>query len=122
MYDRRLDAIVAAAELGSFSKAADRLNISTPALVKQVTTFEREHNIVLFERSHTGVATNEAGASLVEDARRIMAESASALQRARSLCGGASISPGASRSWLPARTPRRSGRRSTPSLPISSSK
>lgn len=96
MYDRRLDAIVAAAELGSFSKAADRLNISTPALVKQVTTFEREHNIVLFERSHAGVATNEAGASLVEDARRIMAESASALQRARSLCGGASIRLGVS--------------------------
>ena len=41
MYDRRLDAIVAAAELGSFSKAAERLSISTPALVKQVTTFER---------------------------------------------------------------------------------
>lgn len=96
MYDRRLDAIVAAAELGSFSKAADRLNISTPALVKQVTTFEREHSIVLFERSHAGVATNEAGASLVEDARRIMAESASALQRARSLCGGASIRLGIS--------------------------
>lgn len=96
MYDRRLDAIVAAAELGSFSKAADRLNISTPALVKQVTTFEREHNIVLFERSHAGVATNEAGASLVEGARRIMAESASALQRARSLCGGASIRLGVS--------------------------
>lgn len=31
MYDRRLDAIVAAAELGSFSKAAERLSISTPA-------------------------------------------------------------------------------------------
>lgn len=96
MYDRRLDAIVAAAELGSFSKAADRLNISTPALVKQVTTFEREHNIVLFERSHAGVATNEAGASLVEDARRIMAESAAALWRARSLGSGASIRLGVS--------------------------
>ena len=96
MYDRRLDAIVAAAELGSFSKAADRLNISTPALVKQVTTFEREHNIVLFERSHAGAATNEAGASLVEDARRIMAESAAALWRARSLGGGASIRLGVS--------------------------
>lgn len=34
MYDRRLDAIVAAAELGSFSKAAEKLSISTPALVK----------------------------------------------------------------------------------------
>lgn len=96
MYDRRLDAIVAAAELGSFSKAAERLSISTPALVKQVTTFEREHNIVLFERSHAGVATTEAGASLVEDARRIMAESAAALWRARSLGGGVSVRLGVS--------------------------
>ena len=31
MYDRRLDAIVAATELGSFSKAAEKLSISTPA-------------------------------------------------------------------------------------------
>lgn len=96
MYDRRLNAIVAAAELGSFSKAAERLSISTPALVKQVTTFEREHNIVLFERSHAGVATTEAGASLVEDARRIMAESAAALWRARSLGGGVSVRLGVS--------------------------
>lgn len=96
MYDRRLDAIVAAAELGSFSKAADRLSISTPALVKQVTTFEREHGIVIFERSHTGVSVTDAGSALVGDARKIMAESAAALQRARSLCGGASIRLGVS--------------------------
>ena len=37
MYDRRLDAIVSAADLGSFSRAAERLCVSTPALVKQVS-------------------------------------------------------------------------------------
>lgn len=68
MYDRRLDAIVAAAELGSFSKAAERLSISTPALVKQVTTFEREFGVVAFERTHTGVRPTAAGASLIEAA------------------------------------------------------
>lgn len=83
MYDRRLDAIVAAAELGSFSKAAERLSISTPALVKQVTTFEREFGVVAFERTHTGVRPTAAGASLVEDARKIMGEVAAALWRAR---------------------------------------
>ena len=51
---------------------------------------------MLFERSHAGVATTEAGASLVEDARRIMAESTAALWRARSLGGGASIRLGVS--------------------------
>ena len=85
MYDRRLDAIVAATELGSFSKAAEKLNISTPALVKQVTTFEGEHGLTLFTRSHTGVQATEAGESIAEDARRIIAESSAALWRARSV-------------------------------------
>ena len=78
MYDRRLDAIVAAAELGSFSKAAEKLSISTPALVKQVTTFEGEHGLTLFIRSHTGVRATEAGESIAEDARKIIAESSCA--------------------------------------------
>ena len=40
MYDRRLEAISAAAELGSFSRAAAKLRVSTPALVKRVSGFE----------------------------------------------------------------------------------
>ena len=96
MYDRRLDAIVAAAELGSFSKAAERLSISTPALVKQVTTFEREFGVVVFERTHTGVRPTAAGASLVEDARKIMGEASAALWRARNLGGTASVRLGVS--------------------------
>ena len=109
MYDRRLDAIVAAAELGSFSKAAERLSISTPALVKQVTTFEREFGVVAFERTHTGVRPTAAGASLVEDARKIMGEVAAALWRARNLGGTASVRLGVSL-MAP-------GRRSTSSCP-----
>lgn len=82
-YDRRLDAIVAAAELGSFSRAAERLHISTPALVKQVSGFEAEHGLVLFTRSHSGVEPTSVGAQLVGDARRIMRECDEALARAR---------------------------------------
>lgn len=52
VYDRRLEAISAAAELGSFSRAAAKLRVSTPALVKQVPGFEAEFGITLFERSH----------------------------------------------------------------------
>lgn len=96
MYDRRLDAIVMSAELGSFTQAAERLSISTPALVKQVTTFEGEHGIVLFERSHTGVSPTEAGASIVRDARQIMAEAAAAVHRAQALAKGASVRLGVS--------------------------
>lgn len=88
MYDRRLDAIVAAAELGSFSKAAARLSISTPALVKQVKGFEGEYHLVLFERTHAGVKLTAAGEVFVQDARTIMQRSQQALHRARA-AGGA---------------------------------
>lgn len=88
MYDRRLDGIVAAAELGSFSKAAARLNISTPALVKQVKGFEGEYHLVLFERTHAGVKLTAAGEVLVQDARTIISRSQQALHRARA-AGGA---------------------------------
>lgn len=88
MYDRRLDAIVAAAELGSFSRAAERLSISTPALVKQVSGFESEYGVVAFERSHAGVEPTEAGRLIVESARSIIQQSEATLQRARDISEG----------------------------------
>lgn len=87
VYDRRLEAITAAAELGSFSRAAAKLRVSTPALVKQVSGFEAEFGITLFERSHSGVKVTPAGALLVDDARSIMRQSEDALRRARRAAG-----------------------------------
>lgn len=87
MYDRRLDAIVSAAELGSFSRAAAKLRISTPALVKQVAGFEAEHNLTLFTRSRTGVTATPAGLLLIDDARSIIRHAEDALQRARNADG-----------------------------------
>ena len=91
MYDRRLDGIVAAAELGSFSRAAERLSLSTPALVKQVSGFEAEHGLTVFSRSHSGVELTAAGESLVADARSIMRMSEEALRRARSAASGSDV-------------------------------
>lgn len=85
MYDRRLDAILAAVELGSFGKASERLHISTPALVKQVNAFEREHHLTLFERSRSGVQPTRAGMALAEDARAIVRQCDAALRRARAV-------------------------------------
>lgn len=87
VYDRRLEAISAAAELGSFSRAAAKLRVSTPALVKQVSGFEAEFGITLFERSHSGVKATPAGALLVDDARSIIRQSEDALRRARRAAG-----------------------------------
>lgn len=97
MYDRRLDAILAAAELGSFGRAAARLHLSTPALIKQVNGFEQEHHLALFARSRSGVTLTAAGASLVADAYDIIQDSQRALRRAQRLAGsGSSIRLGVS--------------------------
>ena len=97
MYDRRLEAIVASAECGSFSKAAAQLRISTPALVKQVSCFEAEFGLELFSRSHTGVSLTRAGALLVEDARSIMLQSEESLRRAtRAMKDGGAVRLGVS--------------------------
>lgn len=89
MYDRRLDAVLAAGELGSFGKAAQRMHISTPALVKQVNAFEHEHHLVLFTRSRSGVCFTAAGESLAKDAQEIRRLSEAALRRAREAMRGA---------------------------------
>ena len=88
MYDRRLEAISAAAELGSFSRAAAKLRVSTPALVKQVSGFEAEFGITLFERSHSGVKVTPAGALLVDDARSIMRQSGAVRLGVSMMCPG----------------------------------
>lgn len=87
MYDRRLDAIVAAAETGSFTQAAARLHISTTALAKQVAAFEAECGLTLFERTRHGVTLTAAGESLVPDARAAMRDAHEALRRARRAMG-----------------------------------
>ena len=82
MYDRRLDAVIASAELGSFSKAAMRLHISTTALVKQVNTFEGEFRLCLFDRSRRGVELTPTGRVFVEDARALVRQADDMLARA----------------------------------------
>lgn len=83
MYDKRLDAIVKAAELGSFGKAAQAMGYSTPALVKQINGFESQAGITVFERSNKGVKLTPGGEKFVSDARSIIAQCELALQNAK---------------------------------------
>lgn len=83
MYDRRLDAIIAASDTGSFAQAARRLHISTPAVAKQVTTFEREYGLTIFDRSRSGVTPTQAGAQFIGDARSLVSESNEIIRRTR---------------------------------------
>ena len=85
MYNHQLDTFIKVAELGSFSKAADALFISAPAVIQQINLLEGECGVSLFERSNRGVRLTPAGSSLLEDARTIIRLSGEAVRRARQI-------------------------------------
>ena len=70
----QLRTILHVAELGSLSKAADRLRIAQPALSRQVRLLEDELGIRLFERHGRGMVVTEAGTAVLRHAARILAE------------------------------------------------
>jgi len=82
MYDKSLDAIVKAAELGSFSKAAQEMDYSVPALIKQISSFEAQMGITVFERSNKGVSLTAAGKVFIEDAKDLILRSNQILEKA----------------------------------------
>ena len=92
----------AVAEAGSFSRAAEHLLISQPAVSQQVAELEKHVGIPLLDRLPRGVQVTPAGAELLAYAQRIAAletaafkamQDASALKRGR-LAVGASTTIG----------------------------
>lgn len=66
-------AFVAVAEEGSLSAAARRLHVSQPALSQTMGALERELGVDLLVRSSTGVTVTEAGTTLLNEARAVLA-------------------------------------------------
>jgi len=75
---RQLEYLIAVAEEGNFSRAAERVHVAQPSLSQQIKKLEDELGVVLFDRLPRRVVTTEAGARLVERARRILSEMADA--------------------------------------------
>ena len=72
MYNPQLDTFICVVEAGSFSKAAEELYISAPAVIKQINSLENSLNLQLFERTHRGLIITEAGKSLYKDAKYLI--------------------------------------------------
>jgi len=85
MYDRHLDCFIMVADLGSFSKAAERLFISPNAVIKQINLLESDLGITLFIRTNRGVNLTEAGKIIYQDARRIIRISQQAIETAKNI-------------------------------------
>ena len=69
MYNNLLTTLIAVADCGSFTKAAERLYISPTAVMKQINALEKHLDLKLLDRTATGVRLTGAGAVIYQDAR-----------------------------------------------------
>ncbi|MFE7778871.1 LysR family transcriptional regulator [Streptomyces sp. NPDC057445] len=68
----QLDAFVAVVDIGSFTRAAARLNLSQPTVTTRVKSLEQGLGVTLLERLPSGVRPTAAGRHLLPYAREII--------------------------------------------------
>jgi DNA-binding transcriptional LysR family regulator len=106
---RHLHAVIVLAEELNFTRAADRLHITQPALSKQITDLEAEHRFRLFTRdTRRVVELTDAGRAFVEEARSALFHTERAVHLAHAAHNGsnsvltAGHSPFANHDWISA--------------------
>lgn len=83
MYNTQLETFLKVAESGSFSKTAELLYITPPAVTKQINLLEEDLGLTLFVRTHRGLKLTPAGQSLYKDTSYLITYCAASLERAR---------------------------------------
>ena len=71
MADRRLQVFHSVARLLSFTKAAEELHMTQPAVTFQVRQLEEQFNTRLFDRTHNRISLTDAGRRVYECAEKI---------------------------------------------------
>ena len=71
MADRRLQVFHTVARLLSFTKAAEELHMTQPAVTFQVRQLEEQFNTRLFDRTHNRISLTDAGKRVYDCAERI---------------------------------------------------
>lgn len=72
MDDFRLKVFVSAAKNLNFSKCAEEMNISQPAVSKHINELENGFGVSLFNRSYNGVSLTRAGEILLTHAEKLL--------------------------------------------------
>jgi DNA-binding transcriptional LysR family regulator len=85
---RQLQMIISVAECGTMVGAAERVNLTQPAVTKAVRELEHDLGVKLFERSNRGVTPTVYGEVLVRRARMVMSQLAQASEEIEGLSTG----------------------------------
>jgi LysR family nitrogen assimilation transcriptional regulator len=85
---RQLRALLAVADTGSVTRAAELLHIVQPAVTRQLHNLETELGATLFNRSRAGMRPTDIGLQVIERARRALSELDRAREEARSSGAG----------------------------------
>ena len=85
---RHLRYFVAVAETLSFRIAAENLNLSGPALSKQIKDLENEMEVRLLDRDTTQVRLTNAGKVFLAEARTLLTHAGKAVEMAREAAAG----------------------------------
>jgi len=94
MSDRRLQVFFTVARLLSFTRAAEVLHMTQPAVTFQVRQLEEQFDTRLFDRNHNRVTLTEAGRLVFRYAERIFesyAEMEAAMRELKGAVGGALV-------------------------------
>jgi DNA-binding transcriptional LysR family regulator len=107
MSDRRIQVFHAVAKHLSFTKAAEALFMSQPAVTFQIRQLEEQLDTRLFDRTPGGVTLTPAGAVALEYADRILAMSGELKTRLKEMSGriGGQLAIGASTAYADALLP-----------------
>jgi len=87
MADRRLQVFHAVARHLSFTKAADALFMTQPAVTFQIKQLEEHFNTRLFERGHGQISLTDAGRVVLDYAERILGLSSELEARMKDMTG-----------------------------------
>ena len=72
MNTRQLEYAILLSQILNFSQAAEQLQISQPALSKQILSLENELNVRLFDRNHTPMTLTPAGEYFIPKAQEML--------------------------------------------------
>jgi DNA-binding transcriptional LysR family regulator len=84
----QLRCFLAVAELLNFSRAAEQIHLSQPAVSIQVRVLEKELGVKLFERTHQKTTLTDAGKIFQAEARNILEQAAQAVRNAQLAAAG----------------------------------